>query len=209
MTGWPRAKNIRACASFDRASSSASAASGLVHPLQEVPDASHVVVPEERRHARTRCCRRPCSSRRRRRTFVGASVGPLCDANPRAASWNAKSMVDWRRPAVEKWLRNGGPNCWSNTSPKAKKSAMPRRLGGSQDVRPEHLPELQVHVLGRVDPEPVDTELLDPEGSRCRPCPRPPRGAPSTGRRGRRSRRRASSRRRSRCCPGCGTAADR
>ena len=35
-------------------------------------------------------------------------------------------MVDCSWPVVENSLMNGGPNCWSNTSPKAKKSSMPR-----------------------------------------------------------------------------------
>ena len=58
---------------------------------------------------------------------------------------------------------NGGPNCWSNTSPKAKKSSMPRASAAARMCGPEHLPELHVHVLGGVDAEPVDAELLDPE----------------------------------------------
>ena len=37
-------------------------------------------------------------------------------------------------------------------------------LGGLEDGRPEGLPELHVDVLGGVDAEAVDAELVDPEG---------------------------------------------
>ena len=60
------------------------------------------------------------------------SVGPPCDAKLRAASWKPKSIVDWSLPVVENALMKGGPNCWSNTSPKAKKSSMPASLAASR-----------------------------------------------------------------------------
>ena len=150
---------------------------------------------------RRRCCRRRCSSRRSAKNVAQVVGRRALRGEPAGGELEAEVDRRLQLPSVENSLMNGGPNCWSNTSPKAKKSSMPRAVGGGEDVGPEHLPELHVHVLGGVDAEPVDAELLDPEASRCRPSPRPPRGAPSTGRRGRRSRRRASSHRRSWCCP--------
>ena len=136
----------------------------LVDALEEVADAAHVVVAEERRLG------------------VGVAVGvgvvvvgleeraqvvggrALRGEPPRAATWKPKSIVAWSWPSVENSLMNGEPNCWSNTSPKAKKSSMPRSSAASRMAGPEGLPELHVDVLGGVDAETVDAELLDPEG---------------------------------------------
>ena len=138
------------------------AGAGLIDPLQEVADAAHVVVPEERRHG------------------VGVAVGvgvvvvegeEVAQAvggralGREAARRQLEGEVDGRLQ-----LAGGGELAHERRAEllvehlaEGEEVVDAPRLGRREDVRAELLPELHVHVLGGVDAEPVDAELLDPE----------------------------------------------